>query len=85
MARHRVIRNIGMPKITVYFCLRCFRASYLAFICCLRRLQALASPVSYSPAVVTTLVYWDWLGWRQLSCMVLCFELTAEAVLITQQ
>lgn len=77
-ARSKVLQNIGVPKMAVYFWLRCFRVPYLAFVCCLRRLQALAGPVSYLPTPVTTLVYWDWLGWRELSSVVLCFELAAD-------
>lgn len=84
-ARTEVIHNTGMPKIGIYFCLRCFRASYLPFMCCLRRLQALAGfymPISCEYSGV------NWLGagtYFIATHMAIFFKLVAEIVLITHQ
>jgi len=78
-----VIHNTGMPKIGIYFCLRCFGA----FTCCFRRLQALGGPASYMPASGEYPGVLELAGMEATffiaTCMVLCFKLVSEIVLLT--
>lgn len=84
-ARLKVIHNIGVPK-DMYFCLRCCKASGLALTCCLRRLQTLGG--SYMPTSCEYPGLFELAGMEVITfivtCMVLCFEVVPETVLITQ-